>query len=200
VSVGWDKRIRIWKDLKNDNNEDASGADIVRIQKNRDWPQYDKKSTLKKEMHMDDIMTCCYYNENNNRILFTGGHDGTLYGWNFETGTIRYRLHEWDKECKCLPGADPIKAQKSIDCLMVMRKRGVLLSGTADQKIRFWCLKNMPQAPLLVLYTDHGPGESLTALNSTTDNRYLVTGDTSGQMKCWHIHNLELRAKVPGTE
>jgi hypothetical protein len=23
VAVGWDKRIRIWKDLKNDNSEDA---------------------------------------------------------------------------------------------------------------------------------------------------------------------------------
>ena len=90
----------------------------------------DKKSTIKKEMHTDDIMTCCYDYEI--RILFTGGHDGTLYGWNFETGTIRYRLHDWDKDSKCLPGANPIKAQKSVDCLKLMAERRVLLSGTAD--------------------------------------------------------------------
>lgn len=116
--------------MKNDSNEDNSAEDIVRIQKNRDWPQYDKKSTIKKEMHMDDIMTCCY--DWKIKILFTGGHDGTLYGWNFETGTIRYRLHEWDNTCRGLPGVDPIKAQKSIDSLLIMGERRVLLSGTAD--------------------------------------------------------------------
>jgi hypothetical protein len=78
------------------------------------------------------------------QILYTGGHDGALYGWNFETGTIQYRLHDFDKTCMARAGGHcPIKAQKSIDCLELMTfpyrqegkedtERRVLVSGSAD--------------------------------------------------------------------
>jgi len=29
-----------------------------------------------------------------NNLIYTGGHDGTLISWNFETGYIKYYLHE----------------------------------------------------------------------------------------------------------
>ena len=42
-------------------------------------------------------MSAVYYHpidvKDNNKIIYTGGHDGTLIGWNFETGYSRYALH-----------------------------------------------------------------------------------------------------------
>jgi hypothetical protein len=52
----------------------------------------DPKSTLETVMHKDDIMTVCY--DSKHLILWTGGHDGALFGWNTETGSTKYRLHE----------------------------------------------------------------------------------------------------------
>jgi len=95
---------------------------VVRIQRNRDWPVPDPKSTVKKETHQDDIMTVVYDYQIGSSgvpgtpgyrrgagILFTGGHDGTLYGWNFDTGSIKYRLHDKDPSCLVQPGENAIK-------------------------------------------------------------------------------------------
>jgi len=41
------------------------------------------------------------------------------------------------------------------------------------------------QPPLWVMKADHLPGDSVTACATTKDNNYLVTADTSGNMKMW---------------
>jgi WD40 repeat protein len=69
-------------------------------------------------MHKDDIMTVCY--DSLHLILWTGAHDGALFGWNTETGTAKYRLHECDTDCMVAPGGNHIAQQKSIDCLTIM--------------------------------------------------------------------------------
>jgi WD40 repeat protein len=69
-------------------------------------------------MHKDDIMTVCY--DSLHLILWTGAHDGALFGWNTETGTAKYRLHECDPDCMVAPGGNHIAQQKSIDCLTIM--------------------------------------------------------------------------------
>ena len=34
-----------------------------------------------------------------NQLIYTGGHDGSLIAWNFETGYIKFYLHELDPSC-----------------------------------------------------------------------------------------------------
>jgi len=70
--------------------EDVSD-DVVRIPRNKDWPLMEPKSTTPKESHRADIMSVCY--DPKTFILFTGGHDGTLFGWNMDTSSIKYHLH-----------------------------------------------------------------------------------------------------------
>lgn len=140
-------------------------------------------------------MSICYDYER--LILYTGGHDGTLFGWHFETSSIKYRLHEKDPTClsknefEQIDRMKAIKESKSVDCLEIMFNRidesHILMSGTADQKIRFWNLEDMPSKPLETLYTDQGEGEALTAFKATSDGKFLITGDTAGQLKCWDL-------------
>ena len=63
-------------------------------------------------------MTVCY--DSKHLILWTGGHDGSLFGWNTETGTAKYRLHESEPSCMVGSTGNYIKEQKSIDCLTIM--------------------------------------------------------------------------------
>lgn len=86
-----------------------------------------------------------------------------------------------------------IKESKSCDMLEIIQSRRVLMSGTADQKVRFWDLDDLPSRPLETLDVDHGAGEALTAFRATSDGKFLVTGDTAGQLKCWDLTYCDLK-------
>jgi len=49
-------------------------------------------------VHESDITSICYCKNGN--LLFTGSQDGSLVGWNFETGQKKFELHENDPTCK----------------------------------------------------------------------------------------------------
>lgn len=83
VAVGWDRRLHIWDDDR------ESDAENVKEHQNKSDPGIDG--------HRDDIMSACYDVKTN--LVFTGGHDGTLLGWHFETGFVKYHFHEIDKTC-----------------------------------------------------------------------------------------------------
>jgi WD40 repeat protein len=136
--------------------------------------------------HNDDIMSAVYCLKNN--LIYTGGHDGTLLAWNFETGYMKYQLHEYDKSCT---SANYIKDSKSVDMLVYLDKKGKLLSMTADQTLRFWSLTDA-NPPTFKFMCKHPEEDSLTAVAVTRDNNTLITGDTSGQLKCWDISDVNL--------
>lgn len=77
-----------------------------------------------------------------NNLIFTGGHDGSLLAWHFETGFIKHYLHECDPTMtsKNKDKFSYIKESKSIDCLLINAEHRLLISGSADQTIRFWDL------------------------------------------------------------
>lgn len=101
VAVGWDKTLHIWPDLR---GEEES---IVVI---RDLPK--ENSTLR---HAVDIMSCVYDVKTN--LIFTGGHDGSLLAWHFETGFTKHVLHELDETCM---SKNYVNDSKSVDCLTIM--------------------------------------------------------------------------------
>jgi len=120
VAVGWSRKVHIWADEK---VEEVETTKIL--------------TQNKLYGHKDDIMSCVYCNYGAG-LIYTGGHDGTLIAWNFETGYSKYTLHEYDSTCT---SKDHIKESKSVDCLVIMEQRELLLSMTADQWLRFWNLK-----------------------------------------------------------
>jgi WD40 repeat protein len=111
ISVGWGRKIHIWADEK---EEEVETTKIL--------PQGDQSMG-----HNDDIMSAVYCLKNN--LIYTGGHDGTLLAWNFETGYMKYQLHEYDKSCT---SHNYIKDSKSVDMLLILNERSKLLSMTAD--------------------------------------------------------------------
>jgi WD40 repeat protein len=119
VAVGWDKRLRIWQDDRACEDEN--------IKASRDLPNRDLTTNTAQLAHGDDIMSSIYDIKNN--LVFTGGHDGTLLAWHFETGFIKFYLHEMDSTC-C--SKNYIKEAKSVDTLAIMTKKSILLSGSAD--------------------------------------------------------------------
>ena len=72
-------------------------------------------------------MSSVYDVEHN--LIYTGGHDGTLFAWSLETGNIKRSLHEFDPTCTT---TDYISASKSVDKLIIMTKADKLLSMSAD--------------------------------------------------------------------
>lgn len=132
------------------------------------------KSTTPKESHRADIMSVCY--DPKTFILFTGGHDGTIFGWNMDTSSIKYHLHAMDDDCisKTNGVIDPmlgVKKSKSVDCMEIISVESknipenpkeepktlrLLCSGSANQCIRFWNIDKMPAKPLVTLDIQHG--------------------------------------------
>ena len=77
-------------------------------------------------------MSCTF--DLKNLLIFTGGVDGTIIGWKYETKFARYHMHDWDPTCT---SENHIRDAKSIDALIVMDeedpdKRRLLLSMSAD--------------------------------------------------------------------
>ena len=77
-------------------------------------------------------------------MVYTGGHDGTIMAWNFDTGYYKYVLHDKDPSCT---SKDYIKEGKSVDQLLIMegvdKNDGKLVSMSADQHLRFWSLNEL---------------------------------------------------------
>jgi len=119
--VGWDKKLHIWLDPAYSNNGGDNGEDDDAISC-RDLP-----ASTPPYVHTEDIMSCTF--DIKNLLIFTGGVDGTLIAWNHDTGFARYYLHEYDPTCK---SEDFIADSKSVDALVIMEKKRLLISMSAD--------------------------------------------------------------------
>ena len=182
VAVGWDRRLRIWQDDRACEDEN--------IKASRDLPNRDLATSSSQLGHGDDIMSAIYDIKLN--LVFTGGHDGTLLAWHFETGFVKFYLHEMDPTC-C--SKNYIEEAKSVDTLALMAKKRLLLSGTADQTIRFWDLNDLSSGkqPIFKMKVDHEKGDALTMIAVNSNNDRLVSADTKGRIKLWDISTVDFR-------
>jgi WD40 repeat protein len=112
IAVGWDRKIHIWADEKEEE-----------VVCNKVLPRNEQRG------HGDDIM-CVAYNKEN-QLIYTGGHDGSLIAWNFETGYIKFYLHELDPTCMSKSG-NHILESKSVDCILILYKHSLICSVSAD--------------------------------------------------------------------
>jgi hypothetical protein len=120
-----------------------------------------------------------------------------LIAWNLETGYIKYYLHELDPTCMSKSGGNHILESKSVDCIIILYKKSMIVSVTADQKIRFWDFDvTSGKQPVFTLYGDHDKLDSLTAVATDEDNDYILTGDTAGCIKLWDITGHKFRTDL----
>ena len=127
-------------------------------------------------------------------LIFTGGVDGTIVGWNYETKFARYEMHLGDPTCTSHAF---IKDSKSVDALVIMEEKRLLISMSADQIIRFWNIdkiqdQNEINPPVFKFYADHINKvfpDQLTGLAITKieGNDRVVTSDTSGRIKMFNF-------------
>ena len=173
ISVGWDRKIHIWQDEKEEE-----------VFTNKILPQNNQAIG-----HKDDIMSAVFGGMSNN-LVYTGAHDGTIIAWNLDNGAGKYQLSDYDLDLPCT-SKNYIKESKSVDALLILDGRTdpsqkKLLSMTADQWLRFWTITE-PIAPTFRFHCGHPPEDSLSAIAATKDNNIIVTGDTSGQLKVWDV-------------
>lgn len=138
VTVGWDKHVYIWPD---------ESEPVV------SWVKCLPKSGQRG--HSDDILSVAYSPDD--KLLITGGQDGNIIIWHFETGFPKAYLHEKDRTC--LP--DGITAySKSVEALIYSNRHQLLFSIHGDSKLRFWNLTVMDLAGRFEL--EHYPGILIT--------------------------------------
>lgn len=130
-------------------------------------------------------------------------------------------MHDWDlSEPRCT-SENFISDCKSVDALVVLEKKHLLLSMTADQWLRFWDLDDMqsPKPPIWKMHADHmSPAinpelevvnpkygmkqfsvaeDQLTGVAVTMENDRFVTVDTSGRIKMHNIRDMDFRTGTP---
>lgn len=93
---------------------------------------------------------------------------------------------------------EPAFHAKSVDNLLILKEKKTLISSTSDQLLRFWNLKTLNL--ILSISAGHGVAnhpsqEAITSLGTTSNNNFLLTGDTSGNLKLHDISDLDLQAK-----
>ena len=149
-------------------------------------------------------MSCCF--DLKLLLIFTGGVDGTIIGWNYETKFARYEMHKSDPTCT---SENFIADSKSVDALVIMDHKRLLISMSADQWVRFWDIDNMTvnevNPPVFKFFADHiNPvfPDQLTglAITSIDDNDRCVTSDTSGRIKMFNLGNVDFRASTSNEE
>ena len=107
-------------------------------------------------------------------------------------------MHEWDPTCT---DGDFIKRSKSVDALVVMDFKRLLISMSADQWVRFWDLDDLQsqKGPVFKFYADHINQvfpDQLTGLAVTKieDNDRCVTSDTSGRIKMFNFSGVDFHS------
>ena len=76
LAVGWDKKLHIWQDPAHGNDQGGDEEDGP-------YPCRDLPAVTPPYIHTQDIMSCTF--DIQTLLIFTGGVDGTIVGWNFET-------------------------------------------------------------------------------------------------------------------
>lgn len=90
LAVGWDKKLHVWVDpAKQDDDDQGGGGEDEAEDKPVDCKDLPPgKWEHNPDHHNHDIMSCTF--DLKHMLIFTGGVDGTLIGWNSETWFPRY--------------------------------------------------------------------------------------------------------------
>lgn len=192
LAIGWDKYITVFR----------TGTPTQYHVEPVDWKGGQE--------HQDDIQAAAYCSPN---ILATGSYDGEIVIWNTQSENATRKLQarsrqRWarrplaDSEADAMSRPTTSESQTSelefsfvISSLTFLTTRMIngvatgecadLVSSGGGGWVRFW---NTNLATLLSEFIAHPhAGNAITATDK--NNEYLITGDSDGAIKVWHIKN-----------
>ncbi|CAF2653059.1 unnamed protein product [Rotaria sp. Silwood2] len=185
ITVGWSRKIVKYPDII---------SELVVPKADLSWRG--------SQTHRDDIL-CLEHLLPISNIMCTASYDGEINVWSIDT----------EKLVMCLRKGPTTELRRSpsnyrrsssrysiargpvpVDKLLFLRHRakenmklGVLISSEGGN-LYCWSLygerKNMG-----MFYGPSKPGESILAMCTDATNRYLICGDTHGEMRVWNIEN-----------
>jgi len=173
VSSGWSRVAYVWADSKEDEVEHS------RIIPGEDYIG-DKK-------HGGDV-TCMDYCVSQG-LLVTGASDGTLLGWIYETGYLKYCFHENDASCLSTAGSGSV--DKSMEFISFIESENLMITGSADMQIRVW---NITTGKILDKFSANHNGHEILTSGKAIETA-MVTGDNKGNLKYWRINKKEIKDK-----
>ena len=73
--------------------------------------------------------------------------------------------------------------------MFIMESKRILITGSADQWLRFWWLKKMSQNRHIIgrMQIKHSEGDALTAFSLDSSSTHMVTADSAGRIKMWDV-------------
>eukprot|EP01083_Nonionella_stella_P153482 493178_1 len=170
ISVGWDRKVRIWPD----SGESSEGSFA-------EMPSEEAEETI--HTHVDDIL--CISDCPPTALLATGGYDGRIVLWNFMSGVAKGSMLPY-------PGylTDTQPEYRAVEMLLWLRSKEVLVSCGADGYLRFWNVKK--STLVMEKYAGHKKGETIMAMCVCKDDNFLVTCDGAGFLKVWDVHLFDI--------
>ncbi|CAF1286705.1 unnamed protein product [Adineta steineri] len=196
ITVGWSRKIVKYAHFISDerNDDQTETVELVIPKADLTWRGL--------QIHRDDIL-CLEHLLPVNNLMCTASYDGEINVWSIDTEKLIMCLR---KAPKAEPRREPSNYRRSashrsiirgptpVDKLLFLKHRakenmrlGTLISSEAGN-LHWWSLYN-ERKDMGIFYGASKPGESILAMCSDATNRYLMCGDTLGEMRVWNIED-----------
>ncbi|XP_076809582.1 cilia- and flagella-associated protein 337-like isoform X1 [Clavelina lepadiformis] len=168
LSVGWSRKIAIYDD---------SDPDATNVGAKTKWKGG--------QLHEDDILAVAHGPPN---LLATGSYDGCILVWNEETQQLYIPLRG---PAKSLTSEE----SRPIDVLIFLsqrlrhaKKNRASLVSCESGTLYWWCLYGR-RTLLGHFHAAETHEGSVLGISSSSDDLYLITGDTTGYVTVWDIED-----------
>ncbi|CAF1529734.1 unnamed protein product [Adineta ricciae] len=185
ITVGWSRKIVKYPHFV---------SDVVLPKADLSWRG--------SQIHRDDIL-CLEHLLPISNVMCTASYDGEINVWSTDTEKLAMCLRKAPKgELRREPSNYRRSSSRRstrqgpvpVDKLLFLRHRakenmrlGTLISSEAGD-LRCWSLYS-ERKDMGMFYGASKPGESILAMASDATNRYLICGDTLGELLIWNIED-----------
>ncbi|CAF0886081.1 unnamed protein product [Rotaria sordida] len=204
ITVGWSRKIVKYPDIVSEDRTDdqKNTVELVLPKADLTWRG--------SQVHRDDIL-CVENLLPISNIMCTASYDGEINVWSIDTEKLIICLRKAPKPSVHRSTLNPHRSSARrtkrytpipVDKLLFLRHRakenmkyGVLLSSEAG-KIYCWSLYG-ERKDMGMFHGSSNPGESILAMCTDATNKYLICGDTHGEIRIWNIENYCCSTTLP---
>ncbi|CAF3733415.1 unnamed protein product [Rotaria sordida] len=196
ITVGWSRKIVKYPDIISEdiNDDQMNTVELVVPKADLSWRG--------SQIHRDDIL-CLEHLLPISNIMCTASYDGEINVWSIDTEKLIMCLRKGPiTELRRSPSNYRRSSSRfliprgpvPVDKLLFLRHRakenmkfGVLISSEGGN-LHCWSLYG-ERKDMGMFYGPSKPGESILAMCTDATNRYLICGDTHGEIRVWNIEN-----------
>jgi len=168
--VGWDRRVAVWQETT------AKKTTSV-----HSMPPPNSHHLIG---HNDDIL--CVTSCDSNHTLATGGYDGALCLWHFDSATFVCKMWATGSEDSFIRRTR--RQSRAIEQVKWLPRKRALLTCGAGGFLRVWDIGSHQM--MYEQDAKHKRGESLLTLSVEEEEKLIFVGDTCGRIKVFSIEGL----------